>query len=69
MPPQDRNSATATAANTVSTERPMPSAAFSVMWNRLNSLIAASIISGIGDRMHRNVAIAIFGAAARRSAR
>ena len=66
---QVRNSATPIATSTSSTHRPIPAAAFSEMPNRANSLMAASIRRVTGERMHRPVASAIFGAASRRSAR
>ena len=61
--------ATPTATITSSTHSPTPAAAFSEMPKRDTSLIPASRIRQMGERMQSIVANAIFGAAARRKAR
>ena len=64
-----RKMLTASATRPSSTHRPMPLAAFSVMWKRCTSLMAASSSNVTGEVMHRAVAMAILGAAALRRAR
>ena len=61
--------ATPTATITSSTHSPTPAAASSEMPKRETSLIPASRIRQMGERMQSIVANAIFGAAARRKAR
>ena len=56
-------SVTATATSTISTHRPIPAAAFSLMPKIDTSLSVASMMSVIGEMTHRKVAIALFGAA------
>ena len=66
--PHVRKIPTAAATRTISTLRPIPAAAFSVMW-AVYSLSPPSRISAMGEITHKNVASASLGAAAQRSSR
>lgn len=66
---QIRKIVTATETSSNSTHSPSPAAAFSGSGKRAVSASPLSKMSGIGDSTHKNVASAIFGAAALRSER